>query len=187
MMSAVAITGLLSKGTNLLSFLAIPVIKTLNDVPREGKKRHWNCSLCPWKRTTSQVISTFNLGLVINSPKRRRSGKTFEWTVSDQNDLCHFHILFIIHGVLVSLLNDMKGSHIRFLDHKWPLMFKYVTRSDKRVTKCWFAHSGERNKSKTDGMQAFKKTNQNTQEVKHEPFLISTRQHNVSIFGIRCL
>ena len=27
----------------------------------------------------------------------------------------------------------------------------------------------------------------NTQEVKHERFLISTRQNNVRIFGIRCL
>ena len=28
---------------------------------------------------------------------------------------------------------------------------------------------------------------QNTQEVKNERFLISTRQNNVRIFGIRCL
>ena len=30
-------------------------------------------------------------------------------------------------------------------------------------------------------------SNQNTQEVKNECFLISTRQNNVRIFGIRCL
>ena len=30
-------------------------------------------------------------------------------------------------------------------------------------------------------------TDQNTQEVKNERFLISTRQNNVRIFGIRCL
>ena len=34
---------------------------------------------------------------------------------------------------------------------------------------------------------AFQKRNQNTQEVKNERFLISTRQNNVRIFGIRCL
>ena len=32
-----------------------------------------------------------------------------------------------------------------------------------------------------------KKKNQNPQEVKYERFLISTRQSNVRIFGIRCL
>ena len=37
------------------------------------------------------------------------------------------------------------------------------------------------------GAVAFKKTNQNTQEVKNERFLISTMQSSVRIFGIRCL
>ena len=32
-----------------------------------------------------------------------------------------------------------------------------------------------------------KKTNQNTQEVKNERLLISTRQNNVRVFGILCL
>ena len=32
---------------------------------------------------------------------------------------------------------------------------------------------------------AFKKTNQNTQEVKYERFLMLTRQNNAHIFGIR--
>ena len=46
---------------------------------------------------------------------------------------------------------------------------------------------GKQIENRDDCMLAFKKTNQNTQEVKHERFLISTRQNNVPIFGIRCL
>ena len=34
---------------------------------------------------------------------------------------------------------------------------------------------------------AFKKANQNTQDVKNEHFLILTRQNNMQIFGICCL
>ena len=43
------------------------------------------------------------------------------------------------------------------------------------------------NNRKQRWLLAFKKTNQNTHEVKNERFLISTRQNNVRIFGIRCL
>ena len=58
--------------------------------------------------------------------------------------------------------------------------------ANKISQKPWIIQWVKSTNRKQRWLQAFKKTNQNTQEVTNECFLIWTRQNNVWIFGIRC-
>ena len=72
---------------------------------------------------------------------------------------------------------EKKPLNIYHTSDSLPFFFKLI---------CWM-HNVLTGNRKQRWLLAFKKTNQNAQEVKNARFLISTRQNNVQMFSIRHL